>query len=78
MEEPQLSPGDEFYLRAFSELSTCRAIAFEGSGPIPWKDIVQFGLFSELDEDLLKAFVKIIRHMDDGYLKWQRDNRPKG
>lgn len=77
MEEPHLYPGDEFYLRAFSELSTCRFMGFDGSGPIPWKDIVQYGLFSDLDEDLLKAFIRIIRHMDDGYLQWQREQRPK-
>jgi hypothetical protein len=64
-------PGDEFYLRAFRELSTCR----HGSGlaPIPWTSIVEYGLLARLDADNMRLFVDVIRAMDIAFLKWEAD-----
>lgn len=42
-------------------------------GPIPWDKIVEYGLIEELDRDMIRALVRIIRAMDDAYLKWQAD-----
>lgn len=61
--------GDEFYLSAFHDLSTCRQLGFS-IGPIPWKDIILYAQFAELDSDVLSIFVPVIRAMDNEYLKW--------
>lgn len=39
-------------------------------GPIPWDKIVQYGLVEELDHDMIRALVRIIRAMDTAYLEW--------
>ncbi len=38
-------------------------------GPISWRDILMYGQMSELEPDLLDAFISIIRAMDNGFLK---------
>jgi hypothetical protein len=67
--EPEVYPIDEFYLSAFSELSTCRQIGM-GTGPIPWGEIAQFAQFSGLDDENFSTFVQVMRAMDSVYLKW--------
>jgi hypothetical protein len=69
MDEPFLEPGDDFYLKAFRDLDTCRAYGMS-AGPIPWKDIVYYAERSFLDEDLINPFVYIIRAMDNGFREW--------
>ncbi|MHA1859165.1 MAG: phage tail assembly chaperone [Candidatus Thorarchaeota archaeon] len=69
--EPGIYPQDMFFLSAFGELSTCRQIGM-AAGPIPWRDIIEFARFSELDESLLDMFVRVIRTMDNVYLEWMR------
>lgn len=69
-------PGDEFYMKAFWDLSTERQLGM-GVGPIPWSRIFQYGNFYQLDEDLLDPFIQIIREMDNGYLEFQQDKKEK-
>lgn len=76
MEEPFLEPRDAFFLRAFKELSTCRQIGM-GPGPIPWDKIIAYGERAGLDEEMLEAFVLIMRQMDGAYLEWQEEERDK-
>lgn len=76
-EVPVLIDGDEFYLQAFNELSTCRQIGF-GVGPIPWRDIIFFAEYARLDETMLPIFVRIIRAMDRVYLEWSDKKKPHG
>lgn len=61
--------GDDFYLNAFYELSTCRQIGMS-LGPIPWTAIIEFAEFSGLDSEILPVFVLSIRAMDAVYLEW--------
>lgn len=79
-EEPCLLPGDEFYMKAFWDLGTGRAIGF-AIGPIPWRDIVEYADRHKLDEDVAGAFVYVIREMDAKYLahvaEKQDKNTPK-
>lgn len=75
-EEPILSPGDEVFLRAFYNLTTCRQIGMS-IGPIPWTDIYKYALFLELDKDLIDPFIQIIREMDSGWLNWQHDEQER-
>ena len=72
LEEPQLLPGDQFYLSAFHELSTTRATGFS-IGPIPWDKIVDYAELAGLDEDLRVDFQQVIRVLDNAYLKWSAD-----
>ena len=72
MEEPLLLPGDQFYLSAFHELSTTRAIGFS-IGPIPWDKIVSYAASVGLDDDLQEDFHQLIRVLDNSYLKWSAD-----
>lgn len=66
-----LCDGDEFYLSAFWELSTTRQFGM-GVGPIPWNRMVQYAQFHELEEDVARAFVQVMREMDGVYLEWER------
>jgi len=47
-------------------------------GPIPWRDIVYYARYFELDEDLLPLFVRVIRAMDSVYLEWKRKQAKSG
>src|SRR5690606_30486884 len=69
LNEPVLSPGEDFYLKAFRDLTTCRSYSVS-LGPIPWRDILLYAEYSGLEEDVIEPFIFIIRHMDDAYLKW--------
>lgn len=73
---PDIYEGDDFYLKAFNELSTCRQIG-SSTGPIPWRDIVEFAQHSQLDEDLKETFIRVIREMDSGYLNWIKEKQEK-
>jgi hypothetical protein len=68
MEEPDVLPGDEFYLEAFWDLSTCRASGM-GIGSIPWRDIVFYADYMRLEPDIKQVFVPTIRAMDAVFLE---------
>jgi len=68
-------PGDEFYLSAFFELSSCRSLGWK-PGPIPWRDIIQYGEFHGLEWDVLKMFIQVIMAMDKAYLEWEAKRKP--
>jgi hypothetical protein len=69
MDRPAIMPGDEFYTRAFHELSTERC---DTLAPIPWSKIIQFGERCGLDSGMVEALVIIIRMMDKVWLEWQQ------
>jgi hypothetical protein len=75
-EEPDIGTGDDFYLSAFYELSTCRRYG-NVIGPIPWNRIVQYGDRKQLDEEVCDAFVYIIREMDSSYISWYSKQEKK-
>jgi hypothetical protein len=66
--------GDEFYMHAFSELSSCRQFG-DTIGPIPWHRIRQYGETRGLDEDMLRVFEHVIRLLDEAYLEQQREEQ---
>lgn len=74
--EPDIHEGDDFYLKAFNELSTCRQIG-SSTGPIPWRDIVAYAERAGLDEDMERIFSAVIKEMDAGYLDWIREKQEK-
>jgi hypothetical protein len=74
LDRPDDAPTDEFYLAAFNDLGTERAIGMS-MGPIPWSKIVQYAEFAGLEGDVAFAFVAIIRKMDNEYLADVRDDQ---
>jgi len=48
------------------------------AGPIPWRDIINFAHYMELDEDFIDPFLRIIRAMDDAYLEWVKKKADNG
>lgn len=72
LEAPEPEVQDQFYLQAFWELHTCRSFGFD-LGPIPWRDIIRYGEYQRLDDDVLRLFVYIIRELDDAYLGFRAD-----
>lgn len=61
---------DNFYLGCFWDLSSTRRYE---AGPIPWDRAVEYGRHRGLDDDIINAFVDIMRAMDDGYLGWMAE-----
>lgn len=65
-----MSQGEEFYIRAFWDLDTCRTMGF-ALGPIPWDRIRDYAAVHQLDEDLIEPFIRIIRELDKAFLEWE-------
>jgi len=62
--------GDQFYMEAFWELSTTRALGQGGIGPIPWNFVIDYGFYKQLDADNIELLAITIRLMDEAYMKW--------
>ncbi len=74
LEEPTPGRMDYFYTTAFNDLNTCRYIGMD-IGPIPWDKINEYGHKAGLVYDILKAFIRIIRLMDDAYLVSRKETQ---
>ena len=57
-------------MKSFYDLSTCR-INGMGMGQIPWRDIISYASWYNLEKDITEAFVDIIREMDTAYIDYQ-------
>lgn len=69
--EPPKFDGDDFYLSAWSQLSTCRP-AGDFVGPIPWVAIREYAKHYQLEEDVAEVFIQSIIEMDAGFLDIER------
>ena len=67
--DSESEPQDEFFMKAFWDLCTCRQYG-QSLGPIPWRDIIEYARFSALDDDVTQLFIVVMRHLDNAYLKW--------
>ena len=67
-ERPDLLDGDQFFMDAYWELSSCRYIAL---GPIPWTAIMEFTRYVQLPYDLVPVFNRAIRALDVTFLDWR-------
>lgn len=82
LDEPPAQMLDGFYLESFSALSSTRNYEL---GPIPWDRIVEYGLRAGLDDDMIDAFVTLVRAMDAGFIehavseldRQRKNTRPK-
>lgn len=61
---------DDFYLRSFWNLSTCRQVGF-GIGPIPWNFIHDYARIKKLDLEASDLFIESILAMDRVYIEWE-------
>lgn len=73
---PPLARGEEFYIRAFWELSSCRLFGMV-VGPIPWNHILLYAQFKQLDPEITDLFIRVIRELDEAYLSDQRTEQRK-
>lgn len=71
--EPQVPPAEEFYLRAFNELVTGR----NSDGRIPWRDIEDYADRCGLDAEVVPAFRHIIRALERTFSLWLQEERER-
>jgi hypothetical protein len=74
-ERPKKGPTDDFWLRSFFDLSTCRDIGMQ-AGPIPWTAMRQYFDSLELDPDFFDTFRAVIRGMDSAWREWADKQKP--
>lgn len=48
-----------------------------GIGQIPWRDIISYASWYNLEKDVTEAFVDIIREMDTAYIDYQNKEQAK-
>lgn len=69
-EEPHRQRGDDWWLEAFGDLSSCRAFG-QIVGPIPWTVRKAYVSRRGWDSGMIDAFHRVMRKLDDVYLKFQ-------
>lgn len=69
-------PGEDFYIRAFWDLTTERQLGM-AMGSIPWSKIDDYGRKSGLDSDTMDLFRVLIRELDNAYLKWASEQQDR-
>ena len=60
--------GDDFYIEAFWALSTTRNFGWV-VGPIPVTAMITWAEMHDLDPDMTKVFIKVLRELDEVYIK---------
>lgn len=73
---PPAVRGDDFYIQAFWELSSCRDFG-QFVGPIPWDKIVMYGERKGLDSAMIDVLEVVVRELDEVYLRDLREQRRK-
>ena len=68
--------GDDFWLDAFSELSTTRHFG-TAIGPIPWNRIIDYGSRTGLGSGMIRVLTRVIRRLDGAYLEYERDENKR-
>lgn len=47
-------------------------------GYIPWRDILEYAAFHEIDDEMFPTFNFVIREMDHAFLAWHAKQKPAG
>lgn len=72
LDEPELLPGDEFFLQEFWILDTERVRSGGALGPIPVSRIeARAEERHELTGEDCELYVALVRALDDGFLEWK-------
>ena len=62
-EKPELLQGSDFFMQAYQDLVTDRAIGMS-VGPIPWSSVLRWGRHNGLDQDDIEELNTIIRTVE--------------
>jgi len=73
-ERPDLLPGQNFYLEAFDQLTTCRFVGGGSIGRIPWTALWKYSEAHGMSEEEFKLFQHVINCMDTFYVQWVIEN----
>lgn len=73
---PELLPGLDLFISAYTELSTCRQLGMT-EGPIPWLAMNAYCDVYEIDGDLRQEFFYILRQLDNEMMEYRESKRPK-
>lgn len=76
LDQPELLPGQKFYIEAFDRLTTCRSIYDGVVGRIPWTSTRQYADVYEMDFNDFKMFEMVIEKLDTAYVRWIKDQVP--
>ncbi len=68
---PELQPGLGIFMEGYLELSSSRQVGM-GPGQIPWKAVMEYCMFYELDEELTEDMQHHVRQMDVVWLEHHR------
>jgi hypothetical protein len=72
-DRPELFPGQEFYIDAFDQLTTCRLVTGGSVGRIPWTAVHQYAEVMEMDYYEFLVFQQVIAKLDSFYVSWVYD-----
>lgn len=76
MNRPANVRGDDFYLRAFWELSSERHFG-HAIGPIPNSKVWEYGYRHGLNRGMIAVLETVIRELDEHWLEWQRTEQKR-
>lgn len=65
---PELEFGNELYLQAFMDLSSCRNSPY-GAMPISYFDMVHYSMINDFSSDQFEMLLSVIPPMDSEYTK---------
>lgn len=74
-EEPFLTRGEKFFLDAYHDLCTERAISMVGAGPIPWSKIVEYASLRQMDYTFYLSFRNVIRMVEAATFEEEEEER---
>lgn len=66
---PEINLGEDFFLGAYLELSTCRV----QDGPIPWWALVQYAEVHDVTGILFEELMYIVRHLDSEMANYRNE-----
>lgn len=69
-----LDEGSVIICRAYSELSSCRAVGMT-IGPIPWLAMLEWCRYHRLDRDVANHLIRILRIADAETLRRLREKK---
>lgn len=70
---PEVELGNELYLRAFMELSSCRELGFGMEGPIPWNQIRDWCAFHDITGETRDDLFHLVKVLDLAFLRFSRN-----
>lgn len=68
---PELFLGNELFLIAFMELTSCRGLGYGAVGPIPWMTIHLYCEVHDIVGEQREDLIYFVQHMDRAYMDWQ-------